>query len=172
MVEREPGKETIGKGELFFLWHPGTEEIFSGYGFDDAGRKQRSPGWTPMVDRPKPADPEWLKEVEVTFGECHLVAMTATGERGIACQMQIETESLSLVAVDFRVHWVMGCSIHRRNTSSYVLVCFTVPWLIFTAGRPCTILTMPISLPQPGQAGREPVGAPETPTWSSLISSR
>lgn len=47
-----------------------------------------------MVDRPKPADPEWLEEVEATFGECHLVAMTATGERGIACQMQIEPESL------------------------------------------------------------------------------
>ena len=32
MGEREPRKETIGKGELFFLWHPGTEEIFSAYG--------------------------------------------------------------------------------------------------------------------------------------------
>ncbi|MDH4187200.1 MAG: hypothetical protein OEV08_09390 [Nitrospira sp.] len=47
-----------------------------------------------MVDRPKPADPEWLSEVEATFGEYHLVAMTATGERGIACQMQIEPENL------------------------------------------------------------------------------
>jgi hypothetical protein len=47
-----------------------------------------------MVDRPRPADPEWLAEVEVTFGECHLVAMTPAGERGIACQMQIEPDSL------------------------------------------------------------------------------
>ena len=43
-----------------------------------------------MVDRPRPADPQWLADVEATFGECHLVAMTAAGERGIACQMQIE----------------------------------------------------------------------------------
>ena len=60
----------------------------------------------------------------------------------------------------------------RFAISFYVFVSFTVPWLILTAGRPCTILTMPISLPQPGQTGREPVGAPDTPTWSSLISSR
>ena len=70
-----------------------------------------------MVDWSRPADPGWLAEVRATFGECHLVAMIAVGERGIACQMQIETESLSLVAVDFRVHWVKGCSIHRRTTS-------------------------------------------------------
>jgi hypothetical protein len=47
-----------------------------------------------MVDRPWPADPEWLAEVEATFGECHLVPMTPAGERGIACQMQIEPDSL------------------------------------------------------------------------------
>jgi hypothetical protein len=47
-----------------------------------------------MVDRPYPADPGWLAEVEATFGECHLVAMTPAGERGIACQMQIEPDSL------------------------------------------------------------------------------
>jgi len=94
MREREPRKETIGKGELFFLWHPGTEEIFSAYGLTmRPGSKEFLVGLL-MVDRPKPADPEWLSEVEATFGECHLVAMTATGERGIACQMQIEPESL------------------------------------------------------------------------------
>jgi len=48
-----------------------------------------------MVDRPRPADPGWLAEVEATFGECHLVPMTPAGERGIACQMQIEPDSLS-----------------------------------------------------------------------------
>jgi hypothetical protein len=47
-----------------------------------------------MVDRPRPADPEGRAEVEATFGECHLVAMTPAGERGIACQMQIEPDSL------------------------------------------------------------------------------
>jgi hypothetical protein len=46
-----------------------------------------------MVDRPYPADPEWLQRVEQVFGECQLVPMTATGERGIACQMKIEPES-------------------------------------------------------------------------------
>jgi hypothetical protein len=47
-----------------------------------------------MVDRPRPADPEWLAEVEATFEEYELVAMTPTGERGIACRMRIEPESL------------------------------------------------------------------------------
>jgi hypothetical protein len=32
--------------------------------------------------------------VEATFGEYELIAMTPAGERGIACQMQIEPESL------------------------------------------------------------------------------
>jgi len=94
MVEREPGKETIGQGKLFFLWHPGTEEIFSGYGLAmQPGSNEFLVGLL-MVDRPLPADPEWLQEVETTFGECQLVMMTAAGERGIACQMQIEPESL------------------------------------------------------------------------------
>jgi len=94
MREREPRKETIGKGELFFLWHPGTEQIFSGYGLTVRRESKEFLVGLLMVDRPKPVDPEWLKEVEATFGEYHLVAMTAAGERGIACQMQIEPESL------------------------------------------------------------------------------
>ena len=94
MVEREPAKETIGRGELFFLWHPGTERTFSGYGLTiQPGSNEFLTGLL-MVDRPQPADPEWLEEVEATFGECHLVMMTATGERGIACQMEIAPESL------------------------------------------------------------------------------
>jgi hypothetical protein len=93
--ECEPKKETIGKGELFFLDHPGTEHTFSGYGLTmRPGSKELLVGLL-MVDRPKPVDPEWLKEVEATFGEYTLVPMTETGERGIACQMQIEPESLS-----------------------------------------------------------------------------
>lgn len=48
-----------------------------------------------MVDRPGPADPEWLKQVERNFGEYQLVPMTATGERGIVCRMQIVAESLT-----------------------------------------------------------------------------
>jgi len=58
MHEREPQKETIGKGELFFLWHPGTEEIFSGYGLTtQAGSAEILVGLL-MVDRPHPADPQ------------------------------------------------------------------------------------------------------------------
>jgi hypothetical protein len=32
MREREPRKEIISKGELLCLWHPGTVDVFSGYG--------------------------------------------------------------------------------------------------------------------------------------------
>jgi hypothetical protein len=94
MVEREPAKETIGRGDLFFLWHPGTEQIFSGYGLAMRPGSNELLAGLLMVDRPRPADPEWLAEVEATFGECRLVAMTPAGERGIACQMQIEPDSL------------------------------------------------------------------------------
>lgn len=94
MGEREPGKEIIGQGNLYFLYHPGTEDIFSGYGLTvQPGRKDRLVGLL-MVDRPKPADPEWLTQVKNTFGDSQLVAMTATGERGIVCRMQIEPDSL------------------------------------------------------------------------------
>ena len=66
MVEREPAKETIGRGDLFFLWHPGTGQIFSGYGLAmRPGSKDLLSGLL-MVDRPRPADPEWLAEVEVS----------------------------------------------------------------------------------------------------------
>ena len=92
MGEREPLKETVGKGELFFLGHPGTN-IFSGYGLTlKPDRKDYIAGLL-MVDRPRPADPEWLQQVEDTFGECRLVPMTATGDRGIVCRMQIESDS-------------------------------------------------------------------------------
>ena len=58
MVEREPRKETIGRGELFYLWHPETEDKFSGYGLTTKPeRKNRLVGLL-MVDRPLPADPE------------------------------------------------------------------------------------------------------------------
>lgn len=93
MKEREPQKETIGRGDLFFLAHPGTEDTFSGYGLATRPESRELLVGLLMVDRPQPADPEWLKEVEETFGEAQLVAMTAAGERGILCQMQIEPES-------------------------------------------------------------------------------
>ena len=82
MHEREPQKETIGKGELFFPWHPGTEATFSGYGLaTQAGSNEILVGLL-MVDRSYPADLQWLAEVEATFGECQLVAMTPAGGRG------------------------------------------------------------------------------------------
>jgi hypothetical protein len=94
MKETGPRKETINRGDLRFLSHPGTDETFSGYGLTlRPGSKELLVGLL-MVDRPTPADPEWLKEVEAAFGEYQLVPMTASGERGIVCQMQIEPESL------------------------------------------------------------------------------
>ena len=94
MKERAPRKENIGKGELFFLSHPRAEETFSGYGLTmQPGSEELLVGLL-MIDRPHPADPEWLAEVEATFGECELVTMTPSSERGIACQMQIEPDSL------------------------------------------------------------------------------
>lgn len=94
MQEREPRKETIGRGELFFLGHAGTSEMFSGYGLTQrAGSKEFLVGLL-MVDRPVPVSPTWLKEVEEAFGEYQLIPMTGTGERGIVCQMQIDPESL------------------------------------------------------------------------------
>jgi hypothetical protein len=94
MYERAPRKETIGRGELLFLSHPGTQETFSGYGLTmQSGTEQLLVGLL-MIDRPHPADPGWLAEVEASFGEYDLVAMTPAGERGIACQMQIDPESL------------------------------------------------------------------------------
>ena len=94
MVEQEPGKEVMTRGELYFLWHPIRSGIFSGYGLTlRPGSKDFLVGLL-MVDRPTPVDPDWLKQVEHTFGEYHLIGMTAAGERGIACQMQIEPNSL------------------------------------------------------------------------------
>lgn len=85
----------MDRGELYFLWHPTTADTFSGYGLTlRQGRKDFLAGLL-MVDRPQPADTGWLNHVESTFGECQLIAITATGERGIACQMRIEPESLS-----------------------------------------------------------------------------
>ena len=95
MREREPRKEFISRGELFYLGHTETDQIFSGYGLtNESGRGDRLVGLL-MVDRPHPADPDWLETVASTFGECQLVPMTATGERVLACQMRIEVGSLS-----------------------------------------------------------------------------
>lgn len=95
MQEREPRKEIIPQGELFFLHHPGTESVFSGYGLTQRKNDREFLSGILMVDRPWLVDPTWLKEIEELFGEYQLVPMTASGERGIVCQMQIEPDSLS-----------------------------------------------------------------------------
>jgi hypothetical protein len=93
MGEREPAKESIQRGELLYLQHPGTAATFSGYGLvTETGRKEHLAGLL-MVDRPFPADPAWLQRVEERFGECRLVPMTTGGERGLLCQMYITPES-------------------------------------------------------------------------------
>ena len=43
-----------------------------------------------IVDRPEAADPGRLAQIEATFGPYQLVPITATGERGIVCRMQVE----------------------------------------------------------------------------------
>ena len=97
MGEREARKETIQKGDLFFLSHPGTEFIFSGYGLIvQEGQKEELVGLL-MVDRPRPADPGWLSRIKEAFGEYQLAPMTTTGERGIVCRMIIEPESQPLL---------------------------------------------------------------------------
>jgi hypothetical protein len=95
-MERPRNPEQISPGQLFVLSHPGSD-LFSGYGLTThEGRKDRLIGLL-MVDRPQPVDPAWLGEIEQRYGEAHLVAMTATGERGILTQMRIARESVRLL---------------------------------------------------------------------------
>lgn len=95
MGEQEPNREQISRGDLFYLRHPDTQDIFSGYGLVvKPGTKEFLTGLL-MVDRPRPVDPAWLDEVKATYGEFQLVPMSRTGERGILCQMVIEPESLT-----------------------------------------------------------------------------
>ena len=97
---RLPGKQAVPKGRLYFLWHPGTKDIFSGYGLTvQPGRKDHLVGLL-MVDRPQKVDPAWLAEIERRFGGYVLYVMTVTGERGIACQMQIEPASFPYLRRD------------------------------------------------------------------------
>ena len=78
--------------ELLYLWHPGTKDIFSGYGLPLTTQSHLV--GIVMVDRPRVTDPAWLKEIEKTFGEYQLTVMTQKGERGIVCQMLIAEESI------------------------------------------------------------------------------
>jgi hypothetical protein len=81
------------RSRLYFLWHPGTDRVFSGYGL--AVDPER-PDWLIgilMIDRPRRADVGWLSHVRQTFGRCDLFTMAQDGSRGMACQMYIEKNS-------------------------------------------------------------------------------
>ena len=82
MREREP--------LLVCLWHPGTRDLFSGYGLRMAPAHLIG---VLMVDRPRPVEPTWLEDIRQTFGGYELVAMTRSGERGLVCQMRIVEDS-------------------------------------------------------------------------------
>ena len=82
--------ETNRQPKLRYLWHPGTRDVFSGYGL--ILEPTHLVGLV-MIDRPTVADPAWLEEVEKTFGEYQLTVMTQGGERGMVCQMYIAHES-------------------------------------------------------------------------------
>jgi hypothetical protein len=87
-------QNSVSINGLYFLWHPGTQDLFSGYGRAvQPGRKDHLVGLL-MVDRPQPVDQDWLAAVKARFGGYELYAMTARKERGIACQMWIGKQSL------------------------------------------------------------------------------
>ncbi len=93
MGEREPQSERLRRGELLCLYHPGTNDIFSGYGLVMADDEPGELVGLLMIDRPFPANPFWLARIEEAYGECDLVPMTSTGARGLVCRMQIEPDS-------------------------------------------------------------------------------
>ena len=96
MAEKRDARYSLRAPKITFLWHPGTKDIFSGYGL------VLGPGHLVglvMVDRPKPLDPAWLAVIEQTFGSYQLVAMTQSGERGIVCQMHIAKASTRYLRV-------------------------------------------------------------------------
>lgn len=94
MGEHEPQSEHLIQGELLCLYHPGTPDIFSGYGLVMTEDWPGHLAGILIVDRPFPADPDWLQQIQTTYGECQLVPMTTRGDRGLVCQMHIEPESL------------------------------------------------------------------------------
>jgi hypothetical protein len=97
MGEREPHRETIGRGELFCLYHPHTADTFSGYGLAIMPNRPDLLVGLLMVDRPNPADPAWLKDIEEAYGAYQLVPMTADGDLGLICQMHIHPDSRHLL---------------------------------------------------------------------------
>jgi hypothetical protein len=86
-AEPEDGKDL----PLLYLWHPGTADMFSGYGLALAPAHLVG---VVMIDRPRPADPAWLAEIRATFGDYQLTVITHGGERGLVCQMHIDAENV------------------------------------------------------------------------------
>jgi hypothetical protein len=81
---------------ILFLAHPGTTDIFSGYGLVVAPAHLVG---LLLVDRPDPVDANWLEMIESTFGSYQLTTMTTGGERGMVCQMRIAEESMQYLRV-------------------------------------------------------------------------
>jgi hypothetical protein len=79
-----------------FLWHPGTTDIFSGYGLLVAPAHLVG---LILVDRPEPVSATWLETIARAFGSYQLRAMTTGGERGLVCQMLIAEESIEHLRV-------------------------------------------------------------------------
>jgi hypothetical protein len=88
--------QTPPEPPLRYLWHPGTRDTISGYGLALAPAHLVG---VVMIDRPEPADPAWLAEIEETFGRYELTTMTQGGERGLICQMYIAAESVPYLKV-------------------------------------------------------------------------
>jgi hypothetical protein len=81
---------------ILFLSHPGTTDIFSGYGLVVAPAHLVG---LLLVDRPDPVDANWLETIARTFGSYQLTAITQSGERGLVCQMMIPGESTEYLRV-------------------------------------------------------------------------
>jgi hypothetical protein len=81
---------------ILFLSHPGTTDIFSGYGLVVAPAHLVG---LILVDRPEPVDANWLEMVERAFGSYQLTAMTTGGEQGLVCQMIIAEASMPYLRV-------------------------------------------------------------------------
>ena len=96
MADVRETRHTLHTPKITFLWHPGTTDIFSGYGLVIGPAHLVG---LLMVDRPEAVDPRWLAMLEHAFGDYQLTAMTQGGERGIVCQMLIAQESTPFLRV-------------------------------------------------------------------------
>ena len=87
----------IRRNDVMFLWHPGGEHLFSGFGLPTAAPRMDLLVGLLLIDRPVPAPKRWLNRVKETFGDYALYPMSLTHERGIACCLRVEEASLLYV---------------------------------------------------------------------------